>query len=95
MNKLRVKCIQCGKEWTKDTFAAWGPHDISSSLCASCFVKVAAPTIRRKQMREGNFDCFGKADGYCYHIECKYLKWCLHKQEVAETPTAHPALAAA
>jgi hypothetical protein len=76
--KLRVKCIKCGKEWKKDAAIPRSEKDISSSLCAACFVQVASPTIHKKQLREGNFDCFGKADDYCDQSECKYLQWCLH-----------------
>jgi len=83
MEKLRVKCIQCGKEWEKESWIAWGPNDISSSLCLACFVAVASPLIHRKQLLEGNFDCFGKAEGYCDQPLCKYRKWCLEGENVA------------
>ena len=52
MNKLHVKCIQCGKEWTKDSVIRWGPNDISSSLCGSCFIEVISPIICRKQLNK-------------------------------------------
>ena len=77
MNKLRVKCIHCGKEWEKDADFPWGPDDCSSSLCRACFVQVATPLIRKKQRLEGNFDCFGKGDAYCDQAACKYRQWCL------------------
>jgi len=82
MEKLRVKCIRCGKEWEKDSWIAWGPNDISSSLCRACFVAVASPLIHRKQLLEGNFDCFGKAQDYCDQQLCKYRKWCLEGDKV-------------
>jgi hypothetical protein len=81
MNRLRVKCIKCGEEWEKDSLIAWGPEDITSSLCHSCFREVISPVIHRKQLREGNFDCFGKAGAYCDQFACKYHKWCLTGEE--------------
>jgi hypothetical protein len=78
MNKLRVKCISCNKEWEKDSSISWGPDDISSSLCTSCFREVASPIIHKKQLEEGNFDCFAKAAGHCDQFGCKYRRWCLH-----------------
>jgi hypothetical protein len=83
MNTLRVKCIKCGREWEKRSNKTWGPQDVSSSLCPTCFVEVASPTIHKKQKKEGNFDCFGKADRYCDQTRCKYLVWCV-KNEKAE-----------
>lgn len=78
MHKLRVKCIKCGKEWEKDSVIPWGPEDYSSSLCAVCFKEVAGPLIHKKQLQEGNFDCFGKAGVYCDQFDCKYRQWCLN-----------------
>jgi hypothetical protein len=76
MNKLRVKCINCHKEWEKASSFIWGPDDISSSLCDACFREVASPIIHKKQIKEGNFDCFAKADAYCDQSGCKYRRWC-------------------
>ncbi len=87
MNKLRVKCVRCGKEWQKASAVAWGPRDITSSLCNDCFIQVASSTIHKRQRNEGNFDCFGKAAEYCDQIACKYRRWCLHMEEAAEILT--------
>ena len=81
-NQLRVKCVKCGKEWQKESVISWGPDDISSSLCDVCFREVISPMIRKKQLKEGNFDCFGRAGGYCDQSGCKYNKWCLRMEEV-------------
>jgi hypothetical protein len=81
MNKLRVKCIKCGKEWDKDSVVSWGPDDVSSSLCDICFKESISPFIHKKQLTEGNFDCFGKANLYCDQCRCKYREWCLDGQE--------------
>jgi hypothetical protein len=82
MNKLRVKCVKCGKEWQKESVISWGPDDISSSLCNACFREVISPIIRKKQLNEGNFDCFGTAGSYCDQSACKYKQWCLRMEEV-------------
>jgi hypothetical protein len=85
INKLRVKCIKCGMEWEKDSVILWGPNDFSSSLCNNCFKEVIAHTIHKKQLNEGNFDCFGKAKAYCDQFECKYRKWCLFKESAEQS----------
>jgi hypothetical protein len=82
MNKLRVKCVKCGKEWQKESVISWGPDDISSSLCNDCFREVISPIIRKRQLSEGNFDCFGTAGSYCDQSTCKYRPWCLRMEEV-------------
>jgi hypothetical protein len=81
VNRLRVKCVKCGKEWEKDSEVSWGPDDISSSLCNPCFREVISPIIHRKQVNEGNLACFGKAGTHCDQVECKYLQWCLRMEE--------------
>lgn len=87
MNRLRVKCVKCGKEWGKASAIPWGPDDISSSLCNSCFREVISPIIHKKQLKEGNFDCFGKGATDCDQLECKYRQWCLRMEESEEAPT--------
>ncbi len=77
MNGLRVKCLKCEKEWKKESSISWGPDDFTSSLCDTCFRDVIAPIIHKKQLREGNFDCFSKPTDYCDQFECKYREWCL------------------
>jgi hypothetical protein len=74
--KLRVKCIKCGKEWEKDTVIPWGPDDYTSSFCNACFRELISHVIHRKQRKEGNFDCFGKARVYCDQFACRYRELC-------------------
>ncbi len=38
--------------------------------------------IHKKQLKEGNFDCFGKAGAYCDQSTCKYKQWCIRMEEV-------------
>ena len=33
--------------------------------------------IRAIQLAEGNFDCFGRADGHCDQLNCLFRKDCL------------------
>ncbi len=82
--KLRVKCIKCGKEWEKDTVIPWGPDDFTSSFCYRCFRELISHVIHRKQIKEGNFDCFGKASVYCDQFACKYRELCLSKGQYLE-----------
>jgi hypothetical protein len=89
MNKMRVKCVKCGIEWEKDSKVAWGPNDISSSLCDACFREAISPIIHKKQLKEGNFDCFGKGGTHCDQSECKYRQWCFRMEEVARSEQAH------
>ena len=56
MNRLRVKCVKCGKEWHKNSVIPWGPDDISSSLCDPCFGEVISPIIHKRQIGEGNLN---------------------------------------
>jgi hypothetical protein len=77
MSKMRVKCIRCNREWEKETPVDWKADQYTSSLCDACFVEVASEVIKRKQRREGNFDCFATADTYCDQVTCKYRRWCL------------------
>ena len=81
MNKLRVKCMKCEKEWHKESSISWGPEDFTSSLCDTCFREVISPIIHKKQLKEGNFDCFGKAGEYCDQLDCKYREWCVRWEE--------------
>jgi hypothetical protein len=82
--KLRVKCIKCGEEWEKDTVIPWGPDDYTSSLCNRCFRELISHVIHRKQLKEGNFDCFGKASIHCDQFTCKYRELCLPKEKRQE-----------
>jgi hypothetical protein len=82
MSRLRVKCVKCGEEWEKESSISWGPEDFSSSLCTTCFREVISPLIHRKQLQEGNFDCFGSASTFCDQGQCKYREWCLRMEGI-------------
>ena len=68
-------CIRCRKTWEVED------GDVnpipSGSLCKPCLKESLTTTYRNRQTREGNFDCFGKASGYCDQSQCKYREICL------------------
>ncbi len=69
-------CVKCGKMWERDN----GDTDPtpSGTLCHPCLKESLVPLYRRRQSREGNFDCFGKATDYCDQFTCKYRVMCLN-----------------
>lgn len=67
-------CVRCNKMWSKDD-GDNDPHP-SGTLCQECLKESLAPIYRRRQLKEGNFDCFGKAQGYCDQKDCLYRRFC-------------------
>jgi len=43
--------------------------------------KTKSDLIREIQRAEGNFDCFGSAQGYCDQYECRFREMCLKQGE--------------
>jgi hypothetical protein len=68
-------CIKCGKSWELEN----GDLDSSpsGSLCKPCLKECLIPIYRKRQLQEGNFDCYGKAGHYCDQLFCKYRELCL------------------
>jgi len=68
-------CIKCRKMWDIEN----GDHDPtpSGSLCKPCLKESLVPIYRKRQSREKNFDCFGKAKDFCDQLLCKYRDLCL------------------
>ena len=68
-------CIKCKKSWEIEN----GDTDStpSGSLCKPCLKESLVPIYRKRQSREQNFDCFGKATDYCDQLQCKYRDLCL------------------
>jgi hypothetical protein len=54
---------------------------IAKSLGINSFGKTKADLIREIQRKEGNFDCFGTADGYCDQEECIFRSTCLTEKK--------------
>ena len=75
---MNYLCVKCKKMWTVDD----GDTDPTPSggLCPPCLKESLIPLYRKKQLREGNFDCFGKAEDYCDQVKCKYRKMCVKEQ---------------
>jgi hypothetical protein len=69
-------CIRCKKSWRIDN----GDMDFTPSggLCKPCLKDSLAPLYRKRQSKERNFDCFGRATGYCNQFHCKYRELCLN-----------------
>ena len=70
------QCIRCLVTWEcpdgncDDGF-------LSHGLCLDCLRLGLTETYRNRQRKEGNPDCFGKAENYCDQEFCKYKKICV------------------
>ena len=54
-----------------------GDDFYSHGLCAWCLKVCLTPIYRKRQVEEGNFDCFAKSAGFCDQQACKYREICL------------------
>lgn len=69
------RCVECGDTWKVDDGKT---IDNSHGLCPPCAKKQLTFLFRKRQLKEGNFDCFGKAySGYCDQFDCLYRELCL------------------
>ena len=68
-------CVRCRKTWEIRN----GDTDptVSGGLCKRCLRNGLIQLYRGKQLKEGNFDCFGKASDYCDQLDCRYRELCL------------------
>jgi hypothetical protein len=71
---MKFQCIKCQVTWGQGNPETEG---YSHGLCLTCLRETLTPTVRRKQLREGNFDCFGRSACYCDQEKCKYRQVCL------------------
>jgi hypothetical protein len=71
---IKYQCIRC-----KQTWGEWenGEDFYSHGLCAWCLKVCLTPIYRKRQVEEGNFDCFAKSAGFCDQQACKYREICL------------------
>jgi len=51
----------------------------SSGLCMDCLIEALKPLYRNQQRRQGYFDCFGTARGYCDQMNCRYRRICVER----------------
>lgn len=72
---MKTICIHCNE------IIRPGHDDVycSSGLCIDCLIEALKPLYRKRQKREGYFDCFGTARGYCDQVECSYRRICIHR----------------
>ena len=73
---MLYQCINCKKIWGKidiNNFDGYYSHGV----CVNCLKIKLTPIYRKRQLEEGNFDCFAKAINFCDQLNCSYLKLCL------------------
>ena len=71
---MKYQCIRCMVTWGEGVPERDG---YSHGLCAACLKEALTPLYRSRQAREGNFDCFGRACGFCDQDACTYREICL------------------
>ncbi len=71
---MMYQCFRCKSTWGEGRPEVEG---YSHGLCAPCLKEALTPIYRKRQVREGHFDCFGKSAGYCDQYSCKYRDVCL------------------
>ncbi len=71
---MMYQCIRCRITWGEGSPELDG---YSHGLCVLCLRDALIPLYRRRQMQEGNFDCFGKATNFCDQYACSYRDICL------------------
>lgn len=69
-------CIGCQTKWATNGDDINEQIEISHGLCQKCFSKQMIKIYRKKQLDEGNFDCYGKFITYCDQLDCKYRQYC-------------------
>jgi len=74
---MKYKCISCGAEWSDSKIDGVSDGEFSHGFCKECVREKLAPYVRRRQLSEGFFDCFGRAEKYCDQLNCKYRDICL------------------
>jgi hypothetical protein len=70
-------CVKCHRTWSLENGDL--DYGVSGGLCSGCLKDSLAALYRKKQLAEGNFDCFGKATTHCDQSQCKYIRTCLGK----------------
>ena len=53
---------------------------LAKSLGINSFGKSKAELIKEIQLKQGNFDCFGSAAGYCDQLGCLFRRSCLSEK---------------
>jgi len=84
---MMYQCIKCHRTWGEGEPELDG---YSHGLCLKCLRDALIPLYRKRQSREGNFDCFGKAEGFCDQEACKYRRICLGEDTSGEVREMTP-----
>lgn len=71
---MKYQCIKCEVTWGEGKPDEEG---YSHGLCLCCLKEALAPLYRKRQIAEGNFDCFARSTGYCDQAACKYRELCV------------------
>lgn len=71
---MMFQCIRCRITWGEGTPEVDG---YSHGLCQPCLKEALIPIYRKRQVQEGNFDCFARASDYCDQELCLYRSICL------------------
>ena len=74
--EMKYQCIRCCVTWGEGDPERDG---YSHGLCRICVKEALAPLYRRRQIEEGNFDCFARSAGYCDQSACKYRVLCVER----------------
>lgn len=53
---------------------------MAKALGVSSFGKSKIDLIREIQRKEGNFDCYGTANGFCDQMECLFRPSCVSEK---------------
>lgn len=73
------QCINCKCKWaTNGDDVNIETKEISHGLCKECLSIRLLHIYRTKQLKEGNFDCYGKSNGYCDQKKCLYRELCMN-----------------
>ena len=78
---MKSRCFRCRGTWGEGNPEVDGYTD---GLCPKCMKEGLARIYHPKQLAEGNFDCFGRSNGFCDQALCKYRKPCLEHEPVLE-----------
>lgn len=80
---MKYQCFRCRATWGEGEPELEG---YSHGLCARCLKDALTPLYRKRQLQEGNFDCFGRASVFCDQYACKYRQTCLEKSTALDIP---------
>lgn len=81
------QCLKCKRVWVTsdkkipieimEQIKTNEYKELSHGFCKDCFMERCSHSIRKRQLNEGNFDCFGKAKDYCDQRDCTYMDVCV------------------